>query len=106
MDTIFQKFHLRHGGIMGKNESDNRKIKGRIVRIKLVDGTLVNGQVNLNREKEYDRLSDLISSKQEPFLILFNVTLYDKTTESPIKHKTLFVNKNYILWVEPDEDQK
>ncbi len=91
---------------MGKNKSDNRQVESRIVRIRLVDGTLVNGQVNLNREEGYDRLSDLVSSKQEPFLILFNVVLYDKPMESSIKHKTLFVNKNYIIWVEPDEDQK
>jgi hypothetical protein len=89
-----------------KNESDNRLTKNRIVRIKLIDGTLVNGQVNISREGGYDRVSDLISSKQEPFLILFDVALYDKSTETPMRQETLFVNKNHILWVEPDEDQK
>jgi hypothetical protein len=91
---------------MEENSSINREIQGRIIRLKLIDGTLVNGQVNINRETGYERLSDLLSSNQEPFLILFNVTLYDNTTENPIKHKTLFVNKNHILWAEPDEDQK
>lgn len=91
---------------MEKNKSINKKIKDRIIRLKLVEGTLINGQININRENGYNRLSDLVSSNQEPFLILFNATLYDNTTENPVKHKTLFVNKNHILWAEPDEDQK
>lgn len=92
--------------IMGKNQTGNRQIQGRIVRLKLVDGTLVNGQVNIDREEGYDRLSDLISSRQEPFLILFNVTLYNTAMETPEKLNTLFVNKDHIIWAEPDEDQK
>ena len=92
--------------IMGKNQSGNRQIQGRIVRLKMVDGTLVNGQVNIDREEGYDRLSDLVSSRQEPFLILFDVTLYRTTLENPEKLKTLFVNKNHIIWAVPDEDQK
>lgn len=91
---------------MGKDHSGNRQIHGRIVRLKLVDGTLVNGQVNIDRVEGYDRLSDLISSRQEPFLILFDVTLYRTTLENPEKLKALFVNKNHIIWAEPDEDQK
>lgn len=91
---------------MGEEKSYTRKIQGRIVRLKLVDGTLVNGQVNLLRQEGYERVSDLVSISQEPFLILFDVTLYGLTLENPEKRKTLFVNKNHIIWIEPDEEQK
>ncbi len=78
----------------------------RIIRMKLIDGSQVNGQVNINRNPRYDRLSDLVASNQEPFLILFNVTVYPTDFENPVKHKTLFVNKQHIIWAAPDESQK
>ncbi len=83
-----------------------KEIQGRIIRIKLVDGTEVNGQVNLNRDTQYDRLSDLVASGSEPFLVLINAVIYQRTLDTPIKHKTLFVNKAHIIWASPDEDQK
>ena len=86
--------------------SPNKEIKDRIIRIKLIDGSHVNGQVNINRDPKYDRLSDLVASDREQFLILFNVTVYHSALENPVKHKTLFVNKNHILWASPEEDQK
>lgn len=81
-------------------------VNERIIRLKLADGTLVNGQVNINRDHGYDRLSDLVVNYKEPFLILYNVTVHQTTLDNPVKHKTLFVNKRHILWAEPDEDQK
>ncbi len=84
----------------------HKKIEGRIIRIKLVDGTEVNGQVNLNRDTQYDRLSDLIASGREPFLVLINATIHQLTLDNPIKHKTLFVNKAHIIWASPDDNQR
>ncbi|WP_153307426.1 hypothetical protein [Desulfospira joergensenii] len=83
----------------------SRPIKSRIVRLKLIDGTLVSGQVNINQEYGYDRLSDLLSSRKESFLVLFKVAVYDEKSGSPVKHETLFINKRQIIWAEPD-DQK
>lgn len=83
-----------------------REIEIRIIRMKLVDGSEVNGQVNLNRDPQYDRLSDLVASEKEPFLVLFNVTIHQADLDNPIRHKTLFVNKSHIIWAVPDEDQK
>ncbi len=88
------------------DQTPNKEIKDRIIRIKLIDGSQVNGQVNINRDPQYDRLSDLIASASESFLILSNVTVYPVNTDNPVKHKTLFVNKNHIVWAAPDEDQK
>ncbi len=82
------------------------KIRERIVRLKLVDGTLINGQVNVAHDPGYNRLSDLVREPEVSFLVLFNVTLYGRETENSVKHKTLFVNKTHILWIEPDEEQK
>ncbi len=85
---------------------NSNNIDSRIIRLKLVDGTTVNGQVNINKNPGYDRLSDLVGSKQEDFLVLYGATSYHKEIEEPVKHKALFVNKNHILWASPDEDQK
>ena len=86
--------------------SSARPINSRILRLKLIDGTLISGQVNINQEHGYDRVSDLLASPEESFLNLFNVTVYDKESENPIKHETLFVNKQQIIWAKPDDDQK
>jgi len=91
---------------MEENKTGLRQIQERVIRIKLADGTLVNGQVNINKKYGYDRLSDLVSSNREPFLILFKVILYDRDTGNPEKYKTLFVNKNHIIWAAPEDDQK
>ncbi|MBU1340875.1 MAG: hypothetical protein KKE44_21220 [Proteobacteria bacterium] len=91
---------------MSKKDTIVKDVKDRIIRLKLADGTLVNGQVNINRDQGYDRVSDLVANYREPFLILYNVTVHNGNIDNPIKHKTLFINKDHIIWAEPDEDQK
>lgn len=91
---------------MSKKQGTEREIKDRIIRLRLVDGTTVNGQININRDQGYDRLSDLVANDREPFLILYNVTVHHGHIDNPVKYKTLFINKEHILWAEPDEDQK
>lgn len=91
---------------MSNNDIAGREVKARIIRLRLVDGTQVNGQININREQGYNRLSDLIANDQGPFLILYNVMVHHSNSDHPISHKTLFINKEHILWAEPDEDQK
>ena len=91
---------------MSKKDTTGKDVKARIIRLRLVDGTLVNGQININRDQGYDRLSDLVTNHSEPFLILYNVTVHHGNIDNPIKHKTLFINKDHIIWAEPDEDQK
>ena len=55
--------------------SQNKEIKGRIIRIQLVDGTKVNGRVNINRDDGFDRLSVLINSNQNPFLTVIDANI-------------------------------
>ncbi len=84
----------------------DKDMENRIIRLRLVDGTLVNGQVNINRSQGYDRLSDLVADHREPFLIVHNVTVHHGNIDNPVRHKSLFINKNHIVWAEPDDDQK
>ena len=86
-------------------DSQFKEIKDRNIRIKLIDGSQINGQVNINRSSQYNRLSDLIASDREPFLVIANATVNYTDFENPITHKTLFVNKNHIIWASPDETQ-
>lgn len=79
-------------------------INSRTVRIGLVDGTQINACVNIDREPGYDRLSDLISSDRDSFLVLMNSIMYTGGLNSPEKHDTLFINKRHILWATPDEE--
>ena len=83
-----------------------KEIKDRIIRVKLIDGSMIHGRVNLNRSEGFDRVSDLVVSDREQFLILIDATAYEIEVEKPIKYKTLFINKNHIIWASPDEDQK
>ncbi|WP_022668395.1 hypothetical protein [Desulfospira joergensenii] len=78
----------------------------RIIMIKLVDGTTINGQANINQEHGYDRLSDLVGSKKEEFLVLNGATVHQTGLKKAIDHPVLFVNKRHIIWCSPDENQK
>ena len=84
----------------------SKEIESRTLRIQLTDGSKINGQVNINRTLGYDRVSDLINSNQERFLVVFNATLYEKELENPVKMKVIFINKGSIMFCTPDETQK
>jgi hypothetical protein len=94
------------GENMGKKVEKDKEVKDRIIRLRLTDGTMINGQININRDHGYDRLSDLVANYREPFLIIYNVTVHLVHMDTPIRHKALFINKDHIVWAEPDEDQK
>jgi hypothetical protein len=78
----------------------------RIIRVRLIDGSDINGRININRADGFNRLSDLVVSDKEPFLVIIGATVHEKNLEKPIKYKTLFLNKNYIVWAAPDKSQK
>ncbi len=90
-----------------KKEAEERPlVEPRIIRIKLIDGSRINGNVNLNRKDHYDRLSDLVTSNEETFLVLFDATVNEPDLEKTVKYQTLFINKQHVVWATPDEDQK
>ena len=71
-----------------------KKIKK--ANIRLSDGTHIKGQINI---KEHDRLSDLLNFGEDPFVVLFNATV----PGGGVGGKVIFVSKNQILWICPED---
>jgi hypothetical protein len=79
---------------MEKKAEKRAKVTEAAVYIKTVDGSLVRGKVNIGTN---DRLSDVFVKGKFPFVVLFDVG------EPEGIKKVLIINKNHIVWVEPDE---
>ena len=89
------------------SEQDLKKdVKERTIKITLVDGSKINGRININRNDGYDRLSDLINSAHEPFLIIVVANIYEGGNDCSVRYKTIFVNKKHILWATPEENER
>lgn len=83
----------------------NKEIDSRLVRLKLVDGSHVKGHVNLNRIPGYERVSDIVTENPDRFLVLFSVSMKRSIDDTSTFHKTLFINREHIIWAAPEEDQ-
>jgi hypothetical protein len=82
---------------MEEKKSRYRKVY-RKVTIKTTDGSTLLGKINIGM---HERASDLFTKTDSPFIVLFDVELREGTG------KVFFVNKNHIVWAEPDpEDYK
>jgi len=66
----------------------------RTVTIKTIDGSTVQGKVNIAPNQ---RVSDLLTLQKEPFLVVVDTSYTDCCG------KTLFINKAHIVWVEPED---
>lgn len=66
-----------------------------LVSIKTVDGSLLRGKINLGNEK---RVSDIFIQSDNPFIVLFDVS------SQCVESKVMIINKNHIVWVEPEEN--
>ena len=66
----------------------------RAITIKTTDGSTINGKVNLTSKQ---RVSDLFTEPDSPFIILVDAVTKEGSG------KILFVNKEHIVWVEPEE---
>lgn len=69
----------------------------RRVSIKLVNGTVVNGMVNIGGSR---RLSDFFNKYDSAFLVLFDVSVDSQS------HEVLFVSRQHILWAQPEDEGK
>ena len=69
----------------------------RPITIKTTDGSTIHGKVNLAYKQ---RVSDLFTKCTTPFLIMVEVM----SKES--KGKVMFVNKEHIVWAEPEEEEE
>jgi hypothetical protein len=75
-----------------------RRIDARKVIIKMVDGSIVYGKVNvLHDEEVVQRVSDMFTKVTDPFIVVFDVTLEGKGG------RVLIINKANIAWVSPDD---
>jgi hypothetical protein len=77
----------------------SRRIDARKVTIKMVDGSLVQGKVNLlNSESVAQRVSDIFTKLADPFVVVFDATAEGKSG------RVLILNKRNIAWVSPEDD--
>jgi hypothetical protein len=72
-----------------RNESEYRPIT-----VKTSDGETIQGKVYL---KPNTRVSDLFTQSDSPFIVLVDALLRAG------RDKTLIVNKDHIVWVEPED---
>ena len=89
-------------------------MKKREVAIKLEDGSLIKGKLNIFAEPThenydvylkhsddlgsyYKRISDIFTRGRHPFIVIFDVTIEGQ------EGRVLVINKNKILWVSPED---
>ena len=66
----------------------------RSITIRTTDGSTLNGQVNISPDQ---RVSDLFIRADKPFIVMVGVS------STNTQGKTRFINKDHIVWVEPDD---
>lgn len=66
----------------------------RSITIRTTDGSTLNGRVNISPDQ---RVSDLFIRADKPFIVMVGVT------STNTQGKTRFINKDHIVWVEPDD---
>jgi Family of unknown function (DUF6812) len=77
----------------------SRRLEARKVTIKMVDGSLVQGKVNLlNDESVVQRVSDIFTKVADPFIVVFDATAEGKSG------RVLILNKRNIAWAAPEDD--
>jgi hypothetical protein len=66
----------------------------RVITLKTSDGSTVRGKVNVAPNQ---RVSEIFTAQQGPFVVVVDAS-YGHVTD-----KTLFINKDHIVWVEPED---
>jgi hypothetical protein len=76
-----------------------KKVDARTVTLKLVDGSLIHGKVNLHRgDADVQRVSDIFTKGTDPFIVVFDATVENKSG------RVLILNKRNIVWIAPEEE--
>ncbi len=73
-------------------EKDVFKRDYRSVHLRTTDGSTFSGKVNIGHKQ---RVSDLFTKTEDPFIVLINVKGLEGSGD------VLIINKNNIVWVEP-----
>lgn len=68
------------------------------VSIKTLDGSVIEGKVNLGYE---NRISDLFTASGRPFIVLFDAMHFGAP-----KKEVLVLNKQFIVWVKPQDEKQ
>ena len=77
----------------------SRRIEARKVSLKMVDGSLVQGKINLlSDEAVVQRVSDIFTKVTDPFIVVFDATAEGRSG------RVLIINKSNIAWVSPEDD--
>ena len=69
----------------------------RTITLRTSDGTSIHGRVNISPNR---RVSEIFTIQKGPFVVLVDASYGD------VNGKTLFINKEHIVWVEPDEEKE
>ena len=77
-----------------EKRKDNYKTEYRKITVRTTDGATLLGKVNIGIR---ERVSDLFTKADSQFIILLNA----EPNDSP--EKVLIINKNHIVWAEPEE---
>ena len=77
-----------------EKRKDPYRAEYRNITIRTTDGATLMGQVNLGLK---ERVSDLFTKTENPYIVLHNAEHKDGSG------KVLIVNKNHIVWAEPEE---
>lgn len=78
-------------------ESEKHQMKREAVKMKLSDGSMIYGEVNLLSESGANRLSELFTKSESPFIVVFNATKQGREGQLYV------VSKAHIVWVSPVE---
>jgi len=74
--------------------TENDQTQYQTITIMTVDGATIQGKVYIPAD---GRMSDLFTKSESPFLVMVNAVSRD------VQDKTLFINKDHIIWAEPEE---
>ncbi len=78
-----------------------RKNEARQVAIKMADGSLVHGKINLYHDDAIiQRVSDIFTKIADPFIVVFEATAEGKSGQ------VLILNKQNIAWVSPEDEEQ
>jgi len=71
----------------------------RSITLKLVDGSIVTGKINLiQRGEQEHRVSDIFVGRKEPFVVIFQACIDE------MEDQVLVINKQHIIYVIPQEE--
>lgn len=78
-----------------------KMVESRNVIVKVSDGAIISGQVNLESEEgRADRVSDLLTQRKTRFLVVYNARDMKVSGEEA---SVVILNKDHILWVIPQD---